>query len=130
MFFTFGDMHNKQKYWTLSFMNNVKIIVEIGLRVKRKKDIAFEFKIPANSSTIIKNKENLHDTLKDSSVWLDLGGIKSRLWKSLVQWLKCAKDILVSEWIQRAKTETFATEVGSKELKSIQKWESSSTKYS
>ena len=49
-----------QKYKTLSLNDKIKIIELVGLGIQKKKDIAYEFKIPANTlSTILKKKETI-----------------------------------------------------------------------
>ena len=61
-----------QKYKTLSLNDKIKVIKQIELGIKKKKDITYEFKIPANTlSNILKKKEtilqiknNLFNTLR------------------------------------------------------------------
>ena len=49
-----------KKYKTLSLNDKIKVVEQVELRFKKKKDIAYEFKIPANTlSTILKKKETI-----------------------------------------------------------------------
>ena len=49
-----------QKYKTLSLNDKIKIIELVGLGIQKKKDIAYEYKISANTlSTILRIKETI-----------------------------------------------------------------------
>jgi len=61
-------MSNKRSLKCLNVGDKLKIIKEVEKGVKRKKDIAADFNIPANTlSSILKNKDKIVKNIEDSS---------------------------------------------------------------
>ncbi|XP_033229499.1 tigger transposable element-derived protein 4-like [Belonocnema kinseyi] len=119
----------KIKYTTLTLVEIVKLIPCIEKGVKRKKDIAADFKIPANSlSCIIKNKQRILAVRENSCFQSDRKRIKTShfplLEISMVEWMKSArnKNIPLSGPIVLEKAEFFAAHLGYKDFKATSGW--------
>ncbi|KAG8231656.1 hypothetical protein J437_LFUL018116, partial [Ladona fulva] len=121
-------MSTKRKCKALSILEKRKIIEEVEKGIKKKKDIAAEFGIPANTlSTIIKNKDMIISATEKS-----LGPSRKRLKSSrfpgveeeMVKWLKTAvvNNSPISAQILREKAEQFALQLGHSEFKASSGW--------
>ncbi|XP_033222729.1 jerky protein homolog-like [Belonocnema kinseyi] len=115
---------DKIKYTTLSLSEKVNLIRSVEKGVKRKKDIAADFKIPANSLTSgIKKKEKILAAAENFCFQPDRKRMKTShspfLEISMVEWIKTVRhqNISVSGLIVLEKAEFFATYLGHKDFK-------------
>ena len=118
-----------QKYKTLSLNDKIKVIEQVELGIKKKKDIAHEFKILPNTlTTILKKKEtilqmknNLFNPLRKQVN----GNMKyPDAKKCILDWFRFArsKNINVSGLRIREKSKWFAGKLGINNFKPSVGW--------
>ncbi|XP_050064482.1 tigger transposable element-derived protein 4-like [Aphis gossypii] len=112
-------MSNKRSLKCLNVGDKLKIIKEVEKGVKRKKDIAADFNIPANTlSSILKNKDKIVKNIEDSSCSPQRKKLKvsnfPQIEDAMLKWIHKARDhnLPVSGPLIQEKAKEFAQELG------------------
>jgi len=112
-------MSNKRSLKCLNVGDKLKIIKEVEKGVKRKKDIAADFNIPANTlSSILKNKDKIVKNIEDSSCSPQRKKLKvsnfPQIEDAMLKWIHRARDhnLPVSGPLIQEKAKEFAQELG------------------
>jgi predicted transcriptional regulator len=90
-------MSNKRSLKCLNVGDKLKIIKEVEKGMKRKKDIAPDFNIPANTlSSILKNKDKIVRNIEDSLYSLQRKKLKvsnfTQIEDAMLKWIHRARD--------------------------------------
>ncbi|KAL4082898.1 hypothetical protein QTP88_029552 [Uroleucon formosanum] len=111
----FFTMSNKRSLKCLNVGDKLKIIKEVEKGVKRKKDIAADFNIPANTlSSILKNKDKIVKNIEDSSCSPQRKKLKvsnfPQIEDAILKWIHRARDhnLPVSGPLIQEKAKEFA----------------------
>lgn len=122
-------MEKKRVLKCLSASEKLKLIHEVEKGVRRKKDIAAEFGIPANTlSTIMKNKDKIASAIQESRFSSERKRFKSssypQLEEAMFKWVKCMRDknIQLQGSILREKAHKFAEELGIESFQASTGW--------
>lgn len=109
----------KRTLKSLTIGDKIKIIDEVKRKLKRKKDIASEFGIPASTlSTILKYKDKILKAVEEAPCSLRRKRFKSSSFPEIeivmVEWMKRVRDynLLISESLIREKAAEFAKNLG------------------
>lgn len=121
------SLSKQQVYKTLTLAEKVAVINEVEKGLKKKSQIAKEFKIPATTlSTFLKNKDKILSSANDSAKDRKRvrGPENPDVDECVLKWLKQARDkqIPVSGPMLRAKAEEFASGLNKQDFKASTGW--------
>lgn len=121
--------NRKRKLNTLTIGEKVRLINEVELGAKKKKDIAAEFDIPASTlSTIMKNRQSILNASQVNGSCNARKRLKESafpcLEKAMLEWFRCARDknLPISGPIVLQKAEQFAKSLKYEHFKASQGW--------
>ena len=122
-------MEKKRVLKTLSLSEKLKVIQEVEKGIRKKKDIAAQFGIPANTlSTIIKNKEKISNAVQESRFASQRKRFKTssypQLEEAMFKWVKCMRDknIQLQGSLIREQAQKFANELGIQSFQASTGW--------